>query len=157
MAKIKYASFVAGLAGKSGSSVFFRSSSPAFGYLREFVHPEATTNTALRGSEFKNLSALYRELSPDNKTEFATYAREYRNLPQIGKGDISVRANNGMACMVLMFWNITRQETGFEPATVTWGDITSLLNVTAISAAIALGFLPSVPGGSALSEEFPGI
>ena len=154
MAKIKYASFVTGLSGKSGSSVFYRSTSPAFGYLRNHVTPTYTETNADRGKEFHNLGVQFRALSTAAKQDFQGYARKYRLLPASGSGELGVRANNGMACFVKMMWNI-KKEAGesVNLASIVLSDITTLWFATSVMAAIDLGFLPSVPEYQEYSAE----
>lgn len=153
MAKIKYASFVAGLAGKSGSSVFFRSPSTGFGYMRALVQPTYTQTNEDRGEEMKNIAIQYHAMLAPAKANFVTYASKYKNLPPEG-GDLSARANNAMACFVLMLWNIKKCDPdSVDLKTLTIGDVTGLY-VTNIAEAVEAGFLPSVPGYADLNSNF---
>lgn len=153
MAKIKYASFVAGLAGKSGSSVFFRSPSSGFGYMRALVQPAYTTTNQDRGKEMNNIAAQYHAMLAPAKANFITYASKYKNLPPDG-GDLSARANNAMACFVLMLWNIKKSNpTSVDLKTLTIGDVTGLF-APSIAVAVVDGYLPSVPGYADLDSHF---
>ena len=153
MAKIKYASFVAGLAGKSGSSVFFRSASSGFGYMRTLVQPAYTTTNQDRGEEMKNIAIQYHAMLAPAKANFVTYASKYKNLPPEG-GDLSARANNAMACFVLMLWNLKKTDPfSIDLKTLTIADVKTLY-VSNIAAAVAVGYLPSVPGYEALNSPF---
>jgi len=153
MAKIKYASFVTGLSGKSGSSVFYRSSSPTFGYLRNLVTPTYTQTNADRGKEFHNLGVQYRSLTAAAKEDFRNYARKYRLLPSSGDGEIAVRANNGMACFVKMMWNLAKEHgESFQLGSITINDITTLFFIDSVKAAVNAGHLPAVDN----YEEFDG-
>ena len=155
MAKIKYASFVTGLSGKSGSSVFYRSQSSAFGYLRNHVTPTYTATNETRGKEFANLGVQYRDLSAAAKIDFQDYARKYRLLPASGSGDMAVRANNGMACFVKMMWNI-KKEAGesVNLASIVLSDITTLYFADSVKACINAGFLPAVDGYEEYDADF---
>jgi len=155
MAKIKYASFVTGLSGKSGSSVFYRSQSSTFGYLRNYVTPIYTDTNAERGKEFANLGVQFRALSSAAKTDFQDYARKYRLLPASGSGELGVRANNGMACFVKMMWNI-KKEAGesVNLASIVLSDITTLFFATSVKAVIDAGYLPAVDGYEEYDADF---
>ena len=147
MAKIKYASFVTGLSGKSGSSVFYRSSSPTFGYLRNHVTPTYTDTNAERGKEFANLGVQYRSLTEAAKTDLRDYARKYRLLPASGSGEMAVRANNGMAVFVALLWAMAKEHgESFQLRSITINDITTMFMVTKLKDAIDLGYLPAVDG-----------
>ena len=153
MAKIKYASFVAGLAGKSGSSVFFRSPSSGFGYMRTLVQPTYTTTNEDRGEEMKNIAIQYHAMLAPAKANFVTYASKYKNLPPEG-GDLSARANNAMACFVLMLWNIKKSNpVSVDLKTLTIDDVLCLF-ATNVATAVMNGYLPSVPGYSTLNSHF---
>lgn len=153
MAKIKYASFVAGLSGKSGSSVFFRSASQGFGYMRALVQPTYTTTNEDRGEEMKNIAIQYHAMLAPAKANFVTYASKYKNLPPEG-GDLSARANNAMACFVLMLWNIKKSyPANVELKSITIQDVEQLF-ASNIAAAVEAGYLPSVPGYADLNSPF---
>lgn len=153
MAKIKYASFVAGLAGKSGSSVFFRSPSSGFGYMRTLVQPAYTTTNKDRGEEMNNIAVQYHAMLAPAKANFVSYASKYKNLPPEG-GDLSARANNAMACFVLMMWNIKKSApASVDLKTLTIGDVEGLFAHN-IAAAVEAGYLPSVPGYADLNSPF---
>ena len=153
MAKIKYASFVAGLAGKSGSSVFFRSTSSGFGYMRTLVQPAYTATNQDRGEEMNNIAIQYHAMLAPAKANFVTYANKYKNLPPEG-GDLSARANNAMACFVLMLWNIKKPDPiSVDLKTITISDVKQLF-ATNIAEAVEAGYLPSVPGYADLNKPF---
>ena len=153
MAKIKYASFVAGLAGKSGSSVFFRSNSQGFGYMRALVQPSYTTTNQVRGEELNNLAVQYHTLPELVKKQFQTYASKYKDLPGTG-GDLAARANNSMAVLVKLFWSIKKTDPiAVDLKTITFADI-QLYNAYSIATAVQAGHLPAVPGYELLTEPF---
>lgn len=155
MAKIKYASFVAGLSGKSGSSVFFRSDSTGFGYLRSFTYPKLTTVNALRGSEFKNLCEQLKFVDPNAINELKEYAAKYRNLPQVGEGDLSARANNHVAIWIMAVHNCAKDNAlSLDVATVTLTDLKTLFAFTDIAELVTKGWLPAVPGWEEMTAEF---
>lgn len=155
MAKIKYASFVTGLSGKSGSSVFYRSSSPVFGYMRNYVTPAYTSNNENRGKEFHNLGVQYNALSQAAKDDFRAYARKYSQLPATGSGELGVRANNGMAVFVAMCWAIHRSNPQvYILDSITLSDIVTLVEVGSVYKAVLEGFLPSVDGYESYDGEF---
>ena len=155
MAKIKYASFVTGLSGRSGSNVFYRSSSSAFGYMRNHVQPVYTDTNEQRGKEFQNLGVQYRKINTGGKEDLRSYARKYSNLPA-NSGDISVRANNGMAVFVAMCWRIkkTSQEGAVALNSLDLSDITTLYNVASVVDAVDAGYLPAVPGYEEYAQPF---
>lgn len=155
MAKIKYANFVTGLSGKSGSNVFYRSSSPMFGYLRDYVKPIYTDTNELRGKEFGNLGVQYKQLSSAAKEDFRAYARKYSKLPKSGSEDLTVRANNGMACFVAMMWSLKRSDPEvIQLEAITLTDMTTLFMLTSVKAAINEGHLPAVDGYEAYDADF---
>ncbi|MFA5458621.1 MAG: hypothetical protein WC261_13445 [Synergistaceae bacterium] len=155
MAKIKYASFVTGLSGKSGSNVFYRSSSSGFGYMRNHVTPIYTDTNEQRGKEFQNLGVQYRKILGSGKDNLSEYARKYSNLPA-NSGDIAVRANNGMAVFIKMCWRIkkTSEPEAVNLSSLTLSDITTIYNIDTVAAAVDAGYLPAVPGYEAYDEPF---
>lgn len=155
MAKIKYASFVAGLSGKSGSSVFFRSPDTGFGYLREFKYPKLTQNNELRGAEFKNVCLQLKFVTPAGIADLKAYAAKYRNLPLIGEGGLSARANNHVAIWIMAIHNLAKENpASITVDTVTLSDLKSLFVFTDVAALIDQGLLPAVPGWEELTAEF---
>ena len=155
MAKIKYASFVAGLSGKSGSSVFFRSPSTGFGYLRAFTYPKITEVNNLRGSEFKNLTLQLSFVSPAGIADLKAYTAKYRKLPQVGEGDLSARANNHVAIWIMAVHNLARENpASITVDTVTLSDLKTLFAFTDVAAVIEQGLLPAVPGWEGLTAKF---
>lgn len=155
MAKIKYANFVTGLSGKSGSNVFYRSSSSAFGYMRNHVTPVYTDTNEQRGKEFQNLGVQYRKINTGGKEDLRSYARKYSNLPA-NSGDISVRANNGMAVFVAMCWRIkkTSEPEAVQLNSLDLSDITTLYNINSVADAVDAGYLPAVPGYEGYDQPF---
>ena len=155
MAKIKYASFVTGLSGKSGSNVFYRSSSSGFGYMRNHVTPIYTDTNEQRGKEFQNLGVQYRKITTGGKEDFRSYARKYSNLPA-NSGDISVRANNGMAVFIAMCWRIkkTSEPGAVQLNSLTLSDITTLYEIHSVANAVDAGYLPAVPGYEEYTQPF---
>lgn len=155
MAKIKYASFVAGLSGKSGASVFFRSNSTGFGYLRAFTYPKLTEINALRGTEFKNLTEQLKFVTTAGIADLKEYAAKYRNLPQVGAGDLSTRANNHVAIWIMAIHNCHKDNAlSLDVSTVTLSDLVTLFDFDSVAAAITHGWLPAVPGWEELDEPF---
>lgn len=155
MAKIKYASFIAGLSGKSGASVFFRSSSTGFGYLRSFTYPKLTTVNELRGAEFKNLTEQLKFITALGLQDLKAYAAKYRNLPQVGEGDLSARANNHVAIWIMAIHNCHKDNAlSLDVRTVTLSDLKTLFDFTDVASVINHGWLPAVPGWEDLNEAF---
>jgi len=146
MAKIKYASFVTGLSGRTASSVFMRSSSPTFGYLREYVYPTLTDQNAQRGKEFQNLTLQYKSIDAAAITQLKAYAAKYANLPQTGKGDISVRANNSVAVWILAMWNLYKEQSSYDPESITLEDLVTLTGINSVADFVTSGYLPAVEG-----------
>jgi len=156
MAKIKYASFITGLSGKSGSNVFYRSSSSAFGYMRNHVTPIYTDTNEQRGKEFQNLGVQYRTIPEPAREEFRDYARKYSKLPASGSGEMAVRANNGMAVFIAMCWKIkkTSDPGAVELNSLTLSDLVTVYSIENLSDAINEGFLPSVDGAENYNESW---
>lgn len=154
MAKIKYASFVAGLSGKSGSSVFFRSNSTGFGYLRAFTYPKLTTVNALRGAEFKNLTEQLKFVASAGIADLKAYTAKYRKLPQVGEGDLSERANNYVAIWIMAVHNCAKEySASMTVDTVTISDLRSLFSFTDVANLVDHGWLPAVTGYEDLTAE----
>ena len=154
MAKIKYASFVAGLSGKSGSSVFFRSSNTGFGYLRAFTYPKITEVNNLRGAEFKNLTEQVKFVAPAGIADLKAYTAKYRKLPMVGEGDLSARANNYVAVWIMAVHNCAKEYPESMTAdTVTIGDLRSLFSFADVATLVNEGWLPAVPGYENLTAE----
>ena len=154
MAKIKYASFVAGLSGKSGSSVFYRSASAGFGYLRTFTYPKLTTVNALRGAEFKNLTEQLKFVSAAGLADLKAYAAKYRNLPQVGEGELSTRANNHVAIWIMAVHNCAKDNPdSMTVDTVTISDLRSLFSFADVATLVQEGWLPAVPGYENLTAD----
>ena len=155
MAKIKYASFVAGLSGKSGSSVFFRSPNTGFGYLRAFTYPKITDNNNLRGAEFKNITEQLKNVSAAGIADLKAYTAKYRKLPQVGEGDFSARANNHVAVWIMAVHNCAKANSAsIDAGTVTLNDLKSLFVFTKVAKVVEQGWLPAVPGWEELDAEF---
>ena len=156
MAKIKYASFITGLSGKSGSNVFYRSQSSAFGYMRNHVTPIYTDTNEQRGKEFQNLGVQYRKLPPSAIEDFRNYARKYSKLPASGSGEMAVRANNGMAVFIAMCWKIkkTSEPEAVQLNSLTLSDIITVYAVGNLSEAVYHGFLPAVDGYEDYTSSF---
>lgn len=155
MAKIKYASFVAGLSGKSGSSVFFRSSNAGFGYLRTFTYPKITEVNNLRGTEFKNLTEQLKFVSDLGLADLKAYAAKYKNLPQVGEGELSARANNHVAIWIMAIHNCHKDNSAtLDVGTVTLSDLRTLFDFSDVNNLIHHGWLPAVPGWESLDNPF---
>ena len=154
MAKIKYASFVAGLSGKSGSSVFFRSPNTGFGYLRAFTYPKITDNNNLRGAEFKNITEQLKNVSAAGIADLKAYTAKYRKLPQVGEGDFSARANNHVAVWIMAVHNCAKEySASMTVDTVTISDLRSLFSFADVATLVEEGWLPAVPGYEDLTAE----
>lgn len=155
MAKISYASFVTGLSGKSGNSVFFRSPSQAFGYLRSYAYPSLTPQNELRGKEFKNLCYQLAQVSPLAIADLKAYAAKFAKLPPVGGGSLAARANNHVAVWILAVWNIAKAEPdSIDVGTVTLNDLTSLFGFVSVAEVVRLGYLPAVDGYEDYSKPF---
>jgi len=155
MAKIKYASFITGLSGKSGSSVFFRSPSTSFGYLRDYNYPTITEVNNQRGLEFKNMTAQIKKMDELAVEDLKIYARKFSKLPVVGKGDLAARANNHVAVWILALWNLKRNigET-IALNSITLDDLTTLYMWTSVAGIVDEGYLPVVEGYEELDNLF---
>lgn len=154
MAKIKYASFVAGLSGKSGSTVFFRSSNIGFGYMRAFTYPKITDENHLRGAEFKNLTEQLKNVSAAGIADLKAYTAKYTKLPQVGEGDLSERANNHVAVWIMAVHNCAKEfSASMTVDTVTISDLRSLFSFTDVANLVDHGWLPAVTGYEDLTAE----
>lgn len=155
MAKIKYASFVTGLSGKSGSSVFFRSPSSSFGYLRDYTYPTITEENNEKGLEFKNMTSQLKKMDTLAIEDFKIYANKYSKLPSVGKGDLAARANNHVATWILALWNLHREQGAtIGLKTITLEDLITLHLWTSVAAIVEAGYLPAVEGYKDLDNEF---
>lgn len=147
MAKVSYATFVTGISGKSGNSVFFRSPSTAYGYLRNYVYPTLTENNTDRGKEFANLCLALKTMSPAALADFIAYAKKFSKLPTVGGGGLKARANNHVAVWILAVWNLKKETgAGLELDSVTLNDLVSLFGFTKLKDIIDDGYLPAVDG-----------
>ena len=147
MAKISYATFVTGISGKSGNSVFFRSPSTAYGYLRNYVYPTLTATNTARGKEFANLTMQLKSMNPAALAEFKDYAKKFAKLPPVGSGGITARANNHVAVWILAVWNVKKaNDPGVELDTITVNDLITLFECYDLASIINLGYLPAVDG-----------
>lgn len=155
MAKIKYASFVTGLSGKSGSSVFFRSPSTSFGYMRDYAYPTLTEENTQRGLEFKNMTAQIKKMDELAVGDLKIYANKYSKLPTVGKGDLAARANNYVAVWILALWNL-KKNIGETIAlnSITLDDLTTLYMWTSVAGIVEEGYLPVVEGYEDLDNLF---
>lgn len=147
MAKVSYATFVTGISGRSGNSVFFRSPSTAYGYLRNYVYPTLTENNTDRGKEFANLTLQLRSMSSAALADFKAYAKKFAKLPPVGSGGITARANNHVAVWILAVWNLKKETgAGLELNSLTLNDLYSLFGFTKLKDIIDGGYLPAVEG-----------
>ena len=154
MAKISYATFVTGISGKSGNSVFFRSPSTAYGYLRNYVYPTLTATNTARGKEFANLTVQLKSMKPAAVADFKDYAKKFAKLPAVGSGGITARANNHVAVWILAVWNLKKAiGAGLELDTVTLADIYTLFEWFSLSAIISQGYLPAVDGWEEYTKD----
>lgn len=147
MAKVSYATFVTGISGKSGNSVFFRSPSTAYGYLRNYVYPTLTETNTARGKEFANLTLQLKSFSSAALDDLKAYAKKFSKLPTVGGSGLKARANNHVAVWILAVWNLKKEiGAGVELDTITVGDLSTLFGFTDLKAIITLGYLPTVDG-----------
>jgi hypothetical protein len=123
--------------------------------MRNHVTPIYTDTNEQRGKEFQNLGVQYRALEEEAKDDFRNYARKYSNLPA-HSGDISVRANNGMAVFIAMCWKIKKTSTpeAVQLNSLTLSDIMTLYEIDSVAAAVDAGYLPAVPGYEDYTEVF---
>lgn len=154
MAKVSYATFVTGISGKSGNSVFFRSPSTAYGYLRNYVYPTLTATNTARGKEFANLTLQLKSMNPAAIADFKDYAKKFAKLAPVGSGGITARANNHVAVWILAVWNLKKATgAGLELDTVTLADIYTLFEWFSLADIITKGFLPAVDGWEEYDAE----
>lgn len=147
MAKVSYATFVTGISGRSGNSVFFRSPSTAYGYLRNYVYPTITETNTARGKEFANLTLQLRSMSSAGIDDLKAYAKKFAKLPTVGGDGLKARANNHVAVWILAVWNLKKETgAGLELDTVTLNDLSTLFCFTKLKDIIDLGYLPAVDG-----------
>lgn len=147
MAKVSYATFVTGISGRSGNSVFFRSPSTAYGYMRNYVYPTLTETNTERGKEFANLTQQLRSISSAALDDFKAYAKKFAKLPTVGGDGLKARANNHVAVWILAVWNLKKETgEGLQLNTVTLNDLFSLFGFTKLKDIIDGGYLPAVEG-----------
>lgn len=155
MAKVSYATFVTGISGRSGNSVFFRSPSTAYGYLRNYVYPTLTETNTTRGKEFQNIATVLKDISTGGIADLKAYAKKFAKLPTVGGSGLKARANNHVAVFVLALWNLQKQTgSGLDLSSVTLNDLTTLFNFTDVASIINDGLLPAVDGYTEYDSTF---
>lgn len=155
MAKIVYAPTVSGIIGTVGTGVYYRSGSAKFGFLRNWVQPDASTSTAERGSWISNLSKIWQEhVIAAGKADFAAYGQLYKNLPVYGD-DLARRTASGFAIWYKALYNWSIDLGTIDLSTVTIEDL-ALYNSTIgkISLLVENGYLPSVEGYGDFQEQW---
>ena len=154
MARIVYATFINGIAGKSGTVVFYRSRQPIFGYMREYVRPKYTAQNEIMGDIMKNLRQIWRSCSEGYKEDMKIYAIKYSHIP-IDNNDLRERTRNPFAIFIKMLWNF--QEANSESIgldSLTYNDIKTLFTeITTVSGAVGSGYLPAVSGADLLTTS----
>ncbi|MFA6692114.1 MAG: hypothetical protein WCR98_09080 [Saccharofermentanales bacterium] len=157
MAKVMYASYVTGLSGRTANSVFFRSPSSSYGYMRNYVYPEITENNTNRGKEFQNMTKVLKEVDPAAIADLKAYAKKYAKLPTVGGDGLKARANNHVAVWILALWNLRKTEgPTIELSSISLGDLVTLFNFTSVADIVDTGFLPAVDGWQDLVSPLNG-
>ena len=154
MAKVFFPATVAGMIGRITTGVYYRSGSTKFGYLRSWVYPKLTNNNALRGSEYKNLSAIWGDASAEYKADFATYGQKYKDLPVYGN-PYTARTASGFAIWLKAMYALQVTQPTVDLATLTSEDMDVLsAQVGTLKACVVNNFLPVVDGYDTLTEAF---
>lgn len=154
MAKVFFPATVAGMIGRITTGVYYRSGSTKFGYLRSWVYPKLTDNNALRGAEYKNLSAIWGDASAEYKADFATYGQKYKDLPVYGN-PYSARTASGFAIWLKAMYALSVSQPTVDLATLTTEDIDILsAQMGTVKACVENDFLPVVDGYDTLTEAF---
>lgn len=154
MAKVFFPATVAGMIGRITTGVYYRSGSTKFGYLRSWVYPKLTNNNALRGAEYKNLSAVWSEASAEYKADFATYGQKYKDLPVYGN-PYSARTASGFAIWLKAMYALQVTQPTTDLATLTAEDMDILsAQVGTLKLCVNNNFLPVVDGYDTLTEAF---
>ena len=155
MAKVSYATFVTGISGRSGNTVFFRSPSTAFGYLRNYVYPTLTATNTTRGKEFQNMAVVLKSVSTAGIADLKAYAKKFAKLPTVGGSGLKARANNHVAVFILALWNLQKETgSGLDLSSVTLNDLITLFNFINLATIIKDGYLPVVDGYSEYNSAF---
>ena len=154
MAKVFFPATVAGMIGRITTGVYYRSGSTKFGYLRSWVYPKLTNNNALRGSEYKNLSAIWGEASAEYKADFATYGQKYKDLPVYGN-PYTARTASGFAIWLKAMYALQVTQPSVDLAALTAEDMDMLsAQVGTLKLCVVNNFLPVVDGYDTLTEAF---
>lgn len=154
--KAKYSSLVSGLAGVSGSNVFFRANSSAFGYIRNYTYPTITAHNNLMGANMKGIKGLWVTGLTAAKADLTEYAALYKNLEQVGD-DLSVRTGSPFAIMVKIAYGLQAlKPNDIDLDTFVWGDFANLFPALTpcIAQFVSQGILPAVEGWETLTNEF---
>ena len=154
MAKVFFPATVAGMIGRITTGVYYRSGSTKFGYLRSWVYPKLTNNNALRGSEYKNLSAIWGDASAEYKADFATYGQKYKDLPLYGN-PYTARTASGFAIWLKAMYALQVTQPSVDLATLTSEDMDVLsAKVGTLKDCVENNYLPVVDGYDTLTEAF---
>ena len=154
MAKVFFPATVAGMIGRITTGVYYRSGSTKFGYLRSWVYPKLTDNNVLRGSEYKNLSAIWNEGSAAYKADFATYGQKYKDLPVYGN-PYTEHSASGFAIWLKAIYAWKAATPAVDLATLTVEDFEiAAAEVGTLKACVVNNFLPVVDGYETLTEAF---
>lgn len=154
MAKVFFPATVAGMIGRITTGVYYRSGSTKFGYLRSWVYPKLTNNNAIRGSEYKNLSAIWGDASAEYKADFATYGQKYKDLPVYGN-PYTARTASGFAIWLKAMYALQVTQPSVDLATLTSEDMDILsAQVGTLKLCVENNFLPVVEGYETLTEAF---
>ena len=154
MAKVFFPATVAGMIGRITTGVYYRSGSTKFGYLRSWVYPKLTDNNALRGSEYKNLSAIWGEGSAEYKADFATYGQKYKDLPVYGN-PYTARTASGFAIWLKAVYAWADETPTVDLTTLTAADFELVATqLGTLKACVENNYLPVVDGYDTLTEAF---
>lgn len=154
MAKVFFPATVAGMIGRITTGVYYRSGSTKFGYLRSWVYPKLTNNNALRGSEYKNLSAIWGDASEEYKADFATYGQKYKDLPVYGN-PYTARTASGFAIWLKAVYAWKVESPSVDLATLTTEDFELAASACGtLKACVVNNYLPVVDGYETLTEAF---
>ena len=155
MAKLIFASFAAGLSGKSGANVYYSARSNRFGYLRGYVYPSLTPNNSLRGQDAKNIKSLFVQIHSTARLQLDEYVALYKDLTPVG-GGFKKNANSPYMVFSKAMWawhnsdptHVTFNGLGFD-------DYQSMIEEPmSISSLIRNNFLPAVEGWEDMSKSF---
>lgn len=154
MAKVRYSSLVSGIAGKLGDIVYYRSKSPFFGYIRQYVTPREGPNNITFAASTANISHMYTQLGNLFLIEFRKYVDLYRQMP-INRDELRQNADNRPAVWAKAIWafcNHHHESAG--ASTITLNDIMELYQIDNIADLVKEGYLPKVAGWRSMTTKF---